>query len=139
MSKGLINKVLKVTKKHSPELLVSAGVVGMVASTVMAVKATPKAIELIEKKKGELGVTYLTKKETVQAAWKPYIPATIMGVVSTACICFGTTQNVRRNTALATVYALSENTLKEYQKKTVELVGKEKAEEIEREVSKAVV
>ena len=139
MSKGLINKVLNVTKKHSPELLVSAGVVGMVASTVMAVKATPKAIKLMEEKKAELGVTYLTKKETIQAAWKPYIPATIMGVVSTACICFGTTQNVRRITALATVYALSENTLKEYQKKTVELVGKEKAEEIEREVSKAVV
>ena len=51
MSKGLINKVLEVTKKHSPELLVSAGVVGMVASTVMAVKATPKAIELMEEKK----------------------------------------------------------------------------------------
>ena len=72
MSKGLINKVLDVAKKHSPELLVSAGVVGMVVSTVMAVKATPKAIELIEEKKGELGVTCLTKKETVQAAWKPY-------------------------------------------------------------------
>ena len=139
MSKGFINEVIKVAKKHSPELLVSAGVVGMVVSTVMAVKATPKAIELIEEKKGELGVTCLTKKETVQAAWKPYVPATIMGVVSTACICFGTTQNVRRNTALATVYALSENTLKEYQKKTVELVGEEKAKEIEREVSKAVV
>ena len=53
MSKGLINKVLDVAKKHSPELLVSAGVVGMVVSTVMAVKATPKAIELIEEKKGE--------------------------------------------------------------------------------------
>ncbi|MPN24150.1 hypothetical protein SDC9_171544 [bioreactor metagenome] len=46
---------------------------------------------------------------------------------------------MKRNTALATVYALSENTLKEYQRKTKEIAGEEKAREIDREVAKARV
>lgn len=138
MLKEMTNKVITGAKKHSPELLIGAGVTGMLTSTVLAVKATPKAMDLIEEKKAEMGVTCLTKKEIVQTAWKPYIPATVLAGVSTACICLGTRQNLKRNAALATVYAISESTLKEYQKKTVELVGEEKAREIEREVNKTV-
>ncbi len=137
MLNKLIQKTLNFTKEHSPEILVTTGVVGMVTSTVLAVKATPKALDLMEDKKSELGVTYLTGREIVESTWKEYVPAVGVGVVSAACIIAGTTQNSRRNTALATVYKLSESTLKEYQKKTEEVVGKEKADEIEREVAKA--
>lgn len=139
MSKNIVNKVLNSVKEHSPEILVSAGIVGMASSAVLAVKATPKAMRLIEDKKADLGVTYLTKKETIQAGWKPYIPSVALGVVSAACIVGGTATNLKRNTALATVYALSESTLKEYQRKTLEIVGEEKAKEIDRAVAKARV
>lgn len=139
MINNVLSKTFDFMKERSPELLISAGVVGMATSTVLAVKATPKAMDLIEDKKSELGVTYLTKKEVVEATWKQYIPSAGMGVVSAVCIVLGTTKNVRRNTALATVYAISENTLKEYQRKTKEIVGEEKAREIDREVAKARV
>lgn len=135
----IISKALGFTKDHSPELLISLGVVGMSTSTILAVKSTPKAIQLIEEKKEDLGVTCLTKKEVIEAAWKAYIPTVGLGIVSIACITLGTTKSLKRNTALATVYALSESTLKDYQRKTVELAGKEKAEEINREVAKGRV
>lgn len=134
--KDITSKVISGAKKHSPEILIGMGVTGMLASTVLAVKATPKALDLIEDKKDELDVDWLTKKETVSAAWKPYIPSIALSAVSAACIIGGTTSNIKRNAALATVYSISENTLKEYQRRTVEVVGEEKAKEIERQVSR---
>ena len=35
-------------KKHSPEILTGIGIAGMISATVMAVKATPKALKNIE-------------------------------------------------------------------------------------------
>lgn len=137
MINELISKSLKYVKEHSPEILIGAGVVGMCTSTVLAVKATPKALTLIKEKEEELDVTHLTKKEIVQATWKQYAPSVGVGVLSVACIIGGTSKSIKRNTALATVYALSESTLKEYQRKTKEIVGEEKAREIDRQVAKS--
>lgn len=137
MINNLIEKVIGFTKQHNPEIVVGLGVAGMITSTALAVKATPKAMQLIEDKKSELGVTYLTRKEIAEATWKQYIPAVGVGAVSIACIVLGTTKNIKRNTALATVYAISENTLKEYKAKTREIVGEEKAREIDTEVAKS--
>lgn len=139
MKNDFLGKAIGLVKEHSPEILISTGVIGMATSTVLAVRATPKALQIMEDKKADLGVTYLTKKEVVESTWKQYAPAVGIGVVSAACILLGTTKNAKRNTALATVYAISESTLKEYQRKTKEIVGEEKAKEIDREVAKARV
>ena len=135
--KGIINIVKEGAKKHAPEILVGTGIVGMTTAAVMAVKATPKAMELLEDEKANLGTTYLTKKEMIQAGWKPYIPSVALGAISAACIIAGTACNAKRSAALATVYAISENTLKRYQDEVVKAVGKEKADEIRKEVVKA--
>lgn len=137
MINKLLTNVLGFAKEYSPEILIGTGVVGMMTSTVLAVRATPKALSLMEDHKSDIGVTYLTRKEIVELTWKQYIPAAGIGIVSAACIVLGTTKNVKRNAALATVYALSENTLKEYQRKTKEIIGEEKAKEIDTEVAKA--
>lgn len=139
MINNLVSKSMGFLKNHSPEILIATGVVGMTTSTILAVRATPKALQLMEDKKAELGVTYLTRKEIAEATWKQYIPAVGIGVVSAACIVLGTTKNLQRNAALATVYAVSESTLREYQKKTKEVVGEEKEKEIRSEVAKASV
>ena len=69
MSKAKPSKLLKNaqlwTTKHSPEILVGLGITGMVTTTVLAVKATPKALMLIEEKKKEEQVESLTAFETV--------------------------------------------------------------------------
>ena len=48
------NKVGFQLKKHSPEILTGIGIAGMITTTFLAVRATPKALELIEEKKDEL-------------------------------------------------------------------------------------
>ena len=139
MIKNLFDKVLNFTKEHNPEILVGLGVAGMMTSTVLAVKATPKALDIMEDKKADLGVTYLTRKEIAQATWKIYAPSIGVGLASAACIILGTSKSIKRNTALATVYALSESTLREYQSKAKEMLGEEKAAELDREVAKSRV
>ena len=67
IKKGIFSNVLLGVKKHSPELLVGIGITGMIGSTVLAVKATPKALQLLEDKKEEVHDTHLTPKGIIQA------------------------------------------------------------------------
>lgn len=121
--------------KHSPEILTGIGIAGMVTTTIMAVKATPKALELIQDAKYEKGEE-LTAVEKTKACWKCYIPAVTTGIVSSACIIGAHSVNMKRNAALATAYSLSETALKEYQEKVVETIGEKKEEVIRDKVAK---
>lgn len=131
----LITNVKTTLIKHSPEILVGIGIAGMVTTTILAVSETPKAIKCVEEKKIEKNVEKLTPLETVEAAWKCYIPAAITGVLSTACIVGASSVNLRRNAALATAYTLSETALREYQDKVVETIGEKKEETIRNSVN----
>lgn len=122
----LFKTVRKNVSKHSPEILTAIGIVGMISTTVLAVKATPKALEQIEAKKQELNKDKLTPVETVKTTWKNYIPAVVTGVTSTACLIGANTVNAKRNAALATALKLSETAFTEYREKVVEEVGEEK-------------
>lgn len=125
--------------KHSPELLIGIGIAGMVSAAVMAVTATPKALDVMaeltekypeEAEKKEKGKEIITKVAPV------YIPALITGTLSAACIIGANSVNTRRNAALATAYTLSENALKEYQSKVIEVVGEKKEKAIKEAVAK---
>lgn len=135
MNKAQMGQILRSTKRyltqHSPEILTGIGITGMVTSTVLAVKETPKALMRIEDAQYEKG-DLLTTKEKVQACWKCYIPATVTGVASIACLIGATSVNARRTAALAAAYQISETALNEYKEKVVETIG-EKREQIVRE------
>lgn len=140
MSKSKTPKFIKTMgmtlRKHGPEILTGIGVAGAVTSTVLAVKATPKALRILEEEKlyvaEESG--YLPEEikipaiDMVKLCWKCYIPAAVTGVVSIACIIGASSANVRRNAALATAYKLSETALAEYRDKVVETIGEKKEE-----------
>ena len=147
MDKQTVTKFLKGVQssvsKHSPEILTGLGIAGMITTTVLAVKATPKALNAIEAEKyrqnearreeaieqgyDEVGlVDKLTPVETVKVAWKPYIPAIVTGTVSIACLIGASAVNNRRNAALATAYQLSTTALNEYKKEVVETIGEKK-------------
>lgn len=112
--------------KHSPEILVGLGITGMVTTVVLAVRATPKALENIEKKKKDEKKDKLTVGETVKATWKCYIPTAITGVTSAACVIGANSVNTRRNAALAAAYKLTETAFTEYREKVVETIGEKK-------------
>lgn len=122
------------TKKHSPEILTGLGVAGMITTTVLAVKATPKALMLIEDAEYEKGDN-LTTIETVKTVWKPYIPAAITGVASITCIIGASSVNAKRNAALATAYSISQTALSEYKEKVVETIGEKKEKDIRTKIA----
>lgn len=129
--------------KHSPEILAGIGIAGMCTTVVLSVKATPKALELIQEaevekahRENRSAIIELSKMETIKAAWKPYIPAAITGVLSITCLISSTSVNARRNAALATAYKISETALNEFRDKTVEVVGEKKVKEIKDKIAK---
>lgn len=140
MSKSNVTKFIKNIqtgmRKHSPEILTGIGIAGMITSTILAVKATPKALTLIEiaedDKYDSTGESDLTKTELVKAAWKAYIPTVVTGAASITCLIGASSVNAKRNAALATAYELSKTALSEYKEKVVEEIG-EKKEKIIRE------
>lgn len=140
-------------KKHSPEIMTGIGIAGMATSTVLAVRATPKALMLIEEEKRRLNadirqaakangdevipvIDKLKPIDTVKTTWKCYIPAAAMGTVSMACLIGACSVSVRRNAALAAAYTLSESMLKDYRGKVIETVGEEKEKEVRKAVAK---
>lgn len=130
MNKEKVTKMFKDIRsglsKHSPEILTGIGIAGMITTTVLAVKATPKALQMIEEKKEEENKEQLTVIETVKTTWKPYIPAVVTGTVSVACLIGANSVNLKRNAALATAYQLSSTALADYKEKLVEVVGEKK-------------
>lgn len=130
-----INNSKNFLGKHSPEILTGIGIVGMGCSVITAVKATPKAIMLVEQKKQELDVNHLTPKETFLAVWKPYIPSVVTFMLSAGCIIGASTINYKRNAALGAAYALSERTLIRYRDKVIETLGEKKEHQIRDKVA----
>jgi hypothetical protein len=122
--------------KNSPTILTGFAVAGLITTAVLAVKATPKAIELMKDKQVELDADFLTSKEIVECTWKCYVPAAIMGLVTVGCIIGANSISLRRNAALASVYSLSEAALKEYQAKVVETLGKNKEKAVRDDIHK---
>ena len=140
MSKEGLKRTIKsagrVLTKYSPGILTGIGITGMIGATFMAVKATPKALYLIETKKEETEVEELTPVETIKTCWKCYIPATLTTVLSAVCLIGASTVSAKRNAALATAYSISEAALREYQEKVVEVVGEKKEKAVRDAVAK---
>ena len=118
--------IRKFASKRSPEILTGIGIAGMITTTILAVRATPKALKLIKEQKEEESVDELSSFEVVKVAWKPYIPAMVTCIASTACLIGASSVNTKRNAALATAYKLSETALSEYRDKVVETIGEKK-------------
>lgn len=138
MSSGITKLFISTRKflgKHSPEILTGLGISGMISTTILAVKATPKALGLLEEKRLENNNEKLTKIETIKTAWRPYIPAAVIGAASITCLIGASSVNHKRNAALTAAYAISENTLTRYRDKVIETLGEKKDKEIIDKVS----
>lgn len=136
---AMLKNVKMITSKHSPEILTGLGIAGMITTTVLAVKATPKALDLVARAEDEKfdnghGKS-LTKLEVVKVAWKPYIPAAVTGLTSIACLIGASSVHSKRNAALATAYNLSATALSEYKEKVIETIGEKKEHTIRDKVA----
>lgn len=130
-----MDKVKLFIKKNAPTILTYAGGVGVVATSVMAVKATPKALTLLEEAKEQKGEE-LTKTEAIVVAGKVYIPTALVGIGTLACIFGANALNKRQQAALVSAYALLDSSYKEYKAKVKEVHGEEGHGAVVQEIAK---
>lgn len=110
--------------KALPILLSIAGVMGVVATTVVSVKATPKAIKILEERRIQKGEN-LTVKDKVEATWKLYLPSVGIAFATVACIIGANVLNQKAQASLASAYALISSSYNRYKGKIIEKFGKE--------------
>ena len=116
--------VKQLWKRHGSTVLSVAGGIGVVLTTVSAVKATPKALESLEEAKEEKGEE-LTRIEKIKIAGPKYVPSILIGTGTIACIMGANIMNKRHQAALVSAYALVDSSFKEYKQKLKELYGEE--------------
>lgn len=122
-------------KRNASTILTCVGGVGVIATSVMAVKATPKALKSLEeaeKQKGEK----LTTFEVVTTAGPAYIPAIVMGASTIACIFGANALNKRQQAALMSAYALLNSSYNDYKKQVGELYGEDAHDKVKEEIAK---
>lgn len=159
--KKLIFAAKKGAIKHSPTILLVCGIAGMLTSVVWAVKETPKAVQAVKDARIEkqvwldgpdvdpkeqiryfdegADIVKLTRVETFKTCWRYYLPSAIIFAASAACLIGGHTVSAKRNAALASLYAVTETTLRQYKDAIVENVDNEVKEKIENTVSQKQV
>lgn len=138
--------------KNQPNILSGCAVAGVILAVGLAVKASKPALKHIKQAKiehrnrivipdgderedfelteEEIESIQLKPLEVVQAVWKDYVPTAIAVAGTTACIIGARAASARQTAAMAALYSVSEQALKDYKGKTEELVGKGKADKI---------
>lgn len=146
------NNVKESVSKRSPEILTGFGISGMLTTVIFAVKATPKAMQIVrieqrdggivDKKTGRVSYRNayvprkLTAKEIVKMVWKCYIPTAISFTLSAGCLICANSVNSKRRAALATAYSLSETAFGAYREKVLEVIGETGEQAIRESIAK---
>ena len=140
-------------QKHSPEILVIAGVVGTVTSAIMACKATTKLDDILSESKDSIDSIHdamehpdelpeiYTKEDgkkdlaivytqTALKLTKLYAPSVILGGLSITAILTSNKILRRRNVALAAAYTAVDTGFKNYRHNVIERFGEDLDKEL---------
>ena len=133
--RNLANQAVRKLKRASPAILACFSAAGVVVTAVLAVKATPRAVDLIraDSRTNHDGDPYAaTKTEMDKSAWKCYVPAVTMGAATIFCIFSANAISRKQQASLMSAYALVSRQFREYKSKVTEFYGKEAHEKIMR-------
>jgi len=138
---NLCYKIGKSLKRSAPIILTCLGAVGFAATVITAIKATPKAMELIDeeiklKNKVFPEITKLEPIEVFHTTWKCYIPTVIVGVSSLVCMFSAHALNKSQQNALAGAYMLIEQSYSKYRKSAKAVYGEDADKNIKAETAK---
>ena len=147
-----LNRTCLKIKKHSPEILLASGTVGVVVSGVMACKATLKVNEILDESKQQIDTIHsvaadpnMAEKYTAEGNKKDltivytqtavkmiklYGPSVGLGVVSLGCMIGSNRILSKRNVALAAAYTAIDKSFKEYRGRVIERFGKQLDKEL---------
>ena len=137
----------KPLKNAVPTMLSFLGAFGVITTAALAVKATPKALHLIElekeKIKDELDTNEpidltLTKKDIIRVTWKCYIPSVFVGLSTIACIFGSNIINKQKQAALAGAYTLLRENYTQYKNAANKVFGDDADSKIKEQIAKDV-
>lgn len=145
--KSAVRNVKLGAKKHSPEILIISGIVGLVGAGVLACRATTKVQGVLDDRHSQLNSVDILENEyseqenyTADDAKKDkiiinvkcglkiaqlYAPAVVLGVTSAISILAGHNILSKRNAALAAAYATVDGSFNEYRKRVKERFGED--------------
>ena len=158
-TKNSLSKVNFKLKKMSPEILVGLGIVGVIAGTVMACKATTKVNDILDETKenvdkvheclemndpekytkedGQKDLTIIYAQTAVKMI-KLYGPAILITGASIASIIASNNIMRKRNLAIAAAYATVDKSFKDYRNRVVEKFGNEVEKELRYNIKEKV-
>lgn len=146
VTRALYKTGLKI-QKHSPEILMAAGVAGVVTSGIMACKATLKVTAIVEEAQTQIDTinevlenpemaekyteadgkkdTAIVYAQTGVKLVKLYGPSVALGALSIGCMIGSNRILNKRNVAITAAYSAVANSFKEYRDRVVDRFGKE--------------
>lgn len=143
--KGFLRKTGDVISKNSPIIAASLGVIGLGCAIYSAIKATPKAMQMIEEAEIEKNneemalaqeqgrgpeIVPLTKKEKAIIYGKCFWKTAALTVVTAGCIIGGVVLANRQTKAMTLLYGTAATTLEQYREAAKEVVGEKKERSI---------
>lgn len=134
-NKQLVWRTKKYLKNHSPTILSGIASAGVVVTTVMAVKATPKALQLLEDAANEQN-DKLSEIEIIRIAAPAYIPTAITCLLTIICILGANALNRKQQASLISAYALLNDSFKKYRDAANSIYGDDTDSKIRAEVAK---
>lgn len=137
-------------KKHSPELLLAAGIVGGVSAAIMACKSTRKVDDVLDEHNHDMSqvcmaeTSSMSKEEskeltkmkaqiyarTAKDLIKLYLPPIALGAASVSCILGSHGIMTRRNAAIAAAYSVVQDRFNEYRGRVVDEFGEDKDKQL---------
>ena len=135
----IFHNIERFITKNSSTILSFTAITGVLTTSILAVKATPRAIDEIREfsKKNHNGdPNAFTKKEAIEIAWKHYVPAAISGGLTICCILGANVLNQKQQAMLISAYGYLDQQYREYRKKVNLIFGEGSDDKVIEEIAK---
>lgn len=134
-----VNNICNYLTNHKVDILSGAAVLGLISTSYLAVKAKPKADEMLREKEAYVELHYnrgLGRLERFIAVTPAYLSAVLMGLGTTACILGANKISKERETMLLSAYTYLNCSYNEYKDKVKEMFGPDKEREVREAIAK---
>ena len=137
----LLNRIARKIQISSPTILSLVGAGGVIATSIIAVKATPKALRILEDQHyhhyyNSEEPNNVSKMDIIKMTWKCYIPTAIVGTSTIACILGANVLNKKNQASLVSLYSMVDQSYKRYKLAAGEVFGEDADKKIKAQVAK---
>lgn len=134
----IVKQAERFARSNSPAILTAFGATGAITTAVLTGRAAYKSYPIIKKHEETHGIPDTNREmylERAKLVWRLYVPATVSGTTSVACIVLAARVGSRRTAAITAAYSLSEKAFNEYKDKVVETFGEKKEQKVRDDIA----